>query len=864
MPFVPLDRMRERMARGRENSDAEYFDCLLHAGEFVTKLVVGGLVAAIDDDADRHRYRQLHKLVRATSIGVWGEVLEEILTGPTAQFRRVAQEEVGTLTEKRAPASWALQSVAGLQRAASHLTAGAPDVGGNPSLRDWVRVFVHIRNKTRGHGAQGPAQRAGAIGDLENSITLFMTNFRLFGRPWAYLHRNLSGKYRVAYIGATSQSFEELKTKTSVSLANGVYIDLDRPRLVEMLGTDGELTDFFCPNGGFNEKRFEVLSYITGAVESVTAEPYLKPATSLPPSETKARVSLEAVGSSFANLPVRPPGYIKREKLESELTRRLTDDRHPLVTLHGRGGIGKTSLALEVLNDLAVVGHFSVIVWFSARDVDLMTAGPKPVRPDVLTEVDMAREYARLIGSPQVGVKGFQPVEFMRREMEKADAGPTLFVFDNFETASSPVDLFRWIDASIRLPNKVLITTRLNEFNGDYQIAVAGMEEDESQKLIDSTASNLGVSRLLTSEYRRRLHEEAEGHPYVMKVLLGEVAKAGRLLTVERIVASKENVLTALFERTYGSLDPTARRIFLTLCSWRSWVPRVGLEAVLLRPDNTEKMDVEKAIEALARSSLIEVLRADRHEFLRAPLVAWLFGHRKLSSDPASAAVDADVKLLHAFGATQESDLRRGLGPLVDRVFAVASEALGRGSEHFESYTPVLEYVAQGHPQAWLMMARLYAEFADASGWTRSRDAFRRFIEEAPPDADRREAWRGLALRSQSLGDTQAALHAWGELARSPRGTIDEISEAANRINGILRDFKDPSYDRRRLIAPVLDAFSQHLRQADGTDLSRLAWLYLNLEEESAARTIVEKGLALDPRNDHIVRLARKVHIPGF
>ncbi len=864
MPFLPLDRMRERMSRARENSDAEYFDSLMLAGEFVTKLVTAGLVAAIDDDADRHRYRQIHRLVRASGLGVWGEVIEEILTGPTAQFRTAAEDEVRALTQKKSSAEWVVNAVTAIHRAAGQLAPDVPDVSGSPSQRDWFRIFVHLRNKTRGHGAQGPVQRAAAIEALAASIEMVMANFALFGRPWAFLHRNLSGKYRVAYCGASSRAFDDLRSKTSTSLPNGIYVEFDRLRLVEMLRSDGELSDFHCPNGGFNDKRFEVVSYITGSAASADAAPYLVPATSLPGSETKARGALEIVGNSFANLPVRPPGYIKRERLERELSRCLTDDRHPLVTLHGRGGIGKTSLALEVLNDLAMSGQFTAILWFSARDVDLMTAGPKPVKPDVLNEVDIATEYARLIDAPDAGKRGFKPVEFMRSEMERAAAGATLFVFDNFETVSSPVDLFRWIDASIRLPNKVLITTRLSEFNGDYQIAVSGMEEEESEKLIEGTASSLGITGLLTSEYKRRLHEEAEGHPYVMKVLLGEVANAGRLLAVERIVASKENILTALFERTYGSLDPSSRRVFLTLCSWRSWVPRVGLEAVLLRPANADKMDVEKAVEALRRSSLIEVLMSGRHEFLRAPLVASLFGRRKLSTEPSSPAVAADVALLRAFGATQEADLRHGIAPHVEKVFALASEALADGPEQFENYVPVLEYIAQDYPQAWLMMSRLYGEVGNADGWKHSRDALRRYIEVAPQDADRRQAWRELALYSQRLGDPEAALHAWGEYGRSSLISLEEISEAANRINGILRDFKDYGYDRRSLIAPIVDAFSRFGKQVDATDLSRLAWLHLNLEEHPPARRAVEKALALDPKNDHVLRLARKLEIPGF
>jgi hypothetical protein len=81
----------------------------------------------------------------------------------------------------------------------------------------------------------------------------------------------------------------------------------------------------------------------------------------------------------------------------------------------------------------------------------------------------------------------------------------------------------------------------------------------------------------------------------VIKILLGEVAKAGELVKVERIVADSDEILKALFERTYSGLSPVAKRVFLTLCNWRSLVPQIALEAVLLRPSN-EKMDVLSAL----------------------------------------------------------------------------------------------------------------------------------------------------------------------------------------------------------------------------------------------------------------------------
>ena len=89
--------------------------------------------------------------------------------------------------------------------------------------------------------------------------------------------------------------------------------------------------------------------------------------------------------------------------------------------------------------------------------------------------------------------KSFQPVKYMAENLSKSYLdGPILFVFDNFETVRNPVALFSWIDTNVRLPNKVLITTRFRDFKADYPVEIQGMDHSEVDKLIDQTAAGLG------------------------------------------------------------------------------------------------------------------------------------------------------------------------------------------------------------------------------------------------------------------------------------------------------------------------------------------------------------------------------------
>jgi NB-ARC domain len=700
MEFLPFRRMIERVARAGEDSDTSLFLELMYYGELITKLTTVALVSAILNDKERHRYRYFHRLVRADGIGEWSEVLDATLTGPASQFlQRQARVEQRELTQRCKAGTWQHESVRLLNICLTMMDPSREELPSKVDGRRLFSLFAELRNKTRGHGAHTATQHAKFCSPLKSALVLFAENHSLFQRPWVYLHRNLSGKYRVTQLGAQVGQFESLKSDRSVNLPNGVYVYFDRPALLELVFSDAEATDFWVPNGGFTGKRFEVISYISGQTKVEDASNYLAPATELPPSETEGIGTLEVQGNCFGNLPPIPPGYVHRPALEKELTEKLVDERHPMITLAGRGGIGKTSLALAAIHELSSGDRFGAMLWFSARDIDLLQEGPKVVRPHVLSEGDIADEFVRLVAPGDAMVEGFEPIKYLAGALAKSPIGvPLLFAIDNFETVRSPTDLFTWLDTYIRSPNKVLITTRFRDFKGDYPVEVVGMTDEEAQKLITSTAISLGVHKFLTKDYGKEVIRESDGHPYVIKILLGEVAKANRLVALKPVVSSQEEILDALFERTFAGLSPAAKRIFFLLSSWRSTIPELAIHAVLARP-SSEHMRVEEAIEELRKSSLIDTATSpDRARFLSVPLVAAEFGKRKLAASPSKSAVEADLELLHHFGPGQKSDLAHGIAPKVARLFRQINAVIKLKPEELEKHLPILEFVAQNYP----------------------------------------------------------------------------------------------------------------------------------------------------------------------
>jgi len=878
MNFKPFDRMWERIETDRDNSDVAYFNSLMYMGEMVTKFTAAGMVAAVNDGRDRQQYRLKWQLVRADGIGDWSRIIDEVLTGvPAQQLLVAAYKEAQELTQRTKSGEWQHDSVELLKKCLKTVEPVSDSGTSKVSGRHWFSTFAPLRNKTRGHRAVPTGRLSAICDDLHLAISLLLDNFSLFQRGWAYLVPTYKRKYNVIRWTESANSLSYLKTRDALTynFTEGVYIDFDGERKadsirqVNLIYSDVDATDFYVPNGSFNGRDFEVLSYITNNNRREDAKLYMIPITELPPSETQGLHELHqrgSKGSTVVNLPPTQYGYIARTPPEQSLYNEIVqDNQHRIVTLLGRGGIGKTWLTLEVLKQIANEEVFNAILWFSARDIDLLPDGAKQVRPHILTEGDIANEFARLVGTYLVSYETlndpkFDTIEFLRTNLAYSDLGRILFVFDNFETVKSPIELYFWIDNYLRLPNKAVITTRFREFKGDYPVELLGMSAEECSKLIDITAKNLQITHLMTPDYVNELYTESGGHPYIVKILLGEVRKAGHTQPVERIIATQDDMLDTLFERTYSRLSLPAQRVFLTLCNWKSHVAQTAIEAVLLRPAN-EPMDITQAIADLYNSSLIEkmVSNSDDESFLLVPLVAMQFGQRKLRVSRMQLAIQADTELLRYFGATQVTDIQHGFEPRIRRLFREIEQRIRNGKGQIIDYLQIIQFIAKKYPYAWLMLANLY-EINDQPD--DEEDALKQYLEFSRDNEGKKLVWQQFVRLYSVHSRISDELFAHIQLAQLPNTDFDTISIAVNRFNSLVRqpNLGLDEGEKNEIVKLLIQLMEKRIEEADATDCSRLGWLYMHNGQSEKAMEVAERGLAIDSNNEYCAKLVQNLN----
>lgn len=328
------------------------------------------------------------------------------------------------------------------------------------------------------------------------------------------------------------------------------------------------------------------------------------------------------------------------------------------------------------------------------------------------------------------------------------------------------------------------------------------------------------------------------------------------MVRLKSIVASKDDLLDALFDRTYAHLSEAGKRIFLTLCSWNSYIPELALEAVILK-NSEEFIDVKKATDELINCSFVEryAFEKEEYSFVKAPLTALIFGKKKIAVSSYKINIDSDMQILQLFGATQESDIQHGIALKINILIQKITNLVQNNKIEKSTLLPMLEFIAKRYQPAWMLISQAMINIDHDYGL--AKQYIKRFIENATNHDDIRYAWSKLYSICKLDSDYEGILQSAFALAEIHGAGIEEISEAANRINNLLyqRLVVIDTEKKSHIISRLAELMEKNLEKANADDCSRLAWLYLHMQRTDKALEICARGLELDDSNEHCLRL---------
>lgn len=314
------------------------------------------------------------------------------------------------------------------------------------------------------------------------------------------------------------------------------------------------------------------------------------------------------------NLPWR--GEFIGRQAEKEIVKEALSSRWPLVCIDGIGGIGKTSLALEVVaecvelsrNDLLASSplRFDGFIWTSARDREL-------------TLNDILDTVARTLDYPGITQQALAEKKEAVRKLLQAKR--YLLVIDNFETISD--EGVRDFLLALPEPTKALVTSRTQDLRQAWSVSLRGMEQAEAFALMRNEGHRLGLVSVesATDQDLLRLYEGTGGAPLAMKWAIGQIKQKGQSLdtVLAYLYSARGDIFESIFARSWEMLTDRAQHVLMVMPIFAASATRDAIQAA----SDVHNWDLDDALGQLVQLSLVEAsaqIKADERRYSIHPL----------------------------------------------------------------------------------------------------------------------------------------------------------------------------------------------------------------------------------------------------
>jgi len=226
---------------------------------------------------------------------------------------------------------------------------------------------------------------------------------------------------------------------------------------------------------------------------------------------------------ALANLPRRPYFVGREEEIKIILQSLQPNSRTFIVGIEAIGGMGKSTLAIEIGYRCIENDLFESVIWISAKEATLTLHGIEPVIPEAKTLSDILITIGTNLGNPTIG--NLSIADQIKRAYQLLSKRTTLLVLDNFESLSrnEQRDILDFLRRS-PITLKVVITSRERVSEGQI-IRLQGLSFEESSALLEWDAQQKNIH--LTKDQNKYLVDLTGGLPLALLWVQGQIAVLG-------------------------------------------------------------------------------------------------------------------------------------------------------------------------------------------------------------------------------------------------------------------------------------------------------------------------------------------------
>jgi NB-ARC domain len=303
------------------------------------------------------------------------------------------------------------------------------------------------------------------------------------------------------------------------------------------------------------------------------------------------------------NLPNRPFVYFvnREDELDAILTA-IDRSNDAVLAIVGPGGVGKTSMALEVAYVLATPSvkrdtRFDHIVWCSAKQLVLTPHGVISRSSRVQTLQDVYRMISIALGRQDIMQTSFSSQHYLIRNLLSRNR--VLLVIDNIEDIGD--DILLSFLSELPPPTKALVTTRPRIGVG-REIQLSGLTKASTLELIRYEAAARDVK--LDEGASTALHSTTGGVPLAVVWSIAQLTLGyGFDRVLRRVGRDDGDVVRFSFESAIAGIRGTpAHLVLMAVALFASDASREAVGYVAGLNDDSEAL--EDAIAKLVRLSL--------------------------------------------------------------------------------------------------------------------------------------------------------------------------------------------------------------------------------------------------------------------
>jgi LuxR family glucitol operon transcriptional activator len=295
-------------------------------------------------------------------------------------------------------------------------------------------------------------------------------------------------------------------------------------------------------------------------------------------------------------------GFVGREDDIKKINNYLEGDKFPVITITGAGGVGKTSLALKVIQELTQnpnFNKFDAIIWLSAKENKLTHLGIEDIEPTIKSYEELLDTIITVLQF-DIGETIAKKEEIVNTIFEMSKG--ILIIVDNLETIADE----RIINFIIDSPKtaKFLITSRKGLGQVERRHELKQLKEKEAVYLFRQTARDKQLNSLMALDDKlvKKYVNKVSCFPLAIKWVIGLVARGK---DINKVIASINDATGDIskfcFSAIFADLSSNCKQILYSICCFDN----PPTDGVLKYVVDIEEDEFEDGIEELIIVSLI-------------------------------------------------------------------------------------------------------------------------------------------------------------------------------------------------------------------------------------------------------------------